>query len=114
MRRLDHLLRDSNLGQAIVFTSTKRGADDLADRLADQGFAAAALHGDMNQRQRTRTLGMLQKGTLRLLVATDVAARGIDVQGIRHAVNSDLHMQAEDYVHRLGLTRQDKRWGGSE
>ncbi|AEC21079.1 putative ATP-dependent RNA helicase [Pusillimonas sp. T7-7] len=111
MRLLDHLLRDSNLDQAIVFTSTKRGADDLADRLADQGFAAAALHGDMNQRQRTRTLGMLQKGKLRILVATDVAARGIDVQGISHAVNYDLPMQAEDYVHRIGRTGRAGRSG---
>src|SRR5690554_148920 len=111
MRLLDHLLRDANMDQAIVFTSTKRGADDLADRLSDQGFAAAALHGDMNQRQRTRTLGMLQKGQLRILVATDVAARGIDVQGISHAVNYDLPMQAEDYVHRIGRTGRAGRSG---
>ena len=111
MRLLDHLLRDANMDQAIVFTSTKRGADDLADRLSEQGFAAAALHGDMNQRQRTRTLGLLQKGRLRILVATDVAARGIDVQGISHAVNYDLPMQAEDYVHRIGRTGRAGRNG---
>lgn len=111
MRLLDHLLRDASLDQAIVFTSTKRGADDLADRLSEQGFAAAALHGDMNQRQRTRTLNMLQKGRLRILVATDVAARGIDVQGISHAVNYDLPMQAEDYVHRIGRTGRAGRSG---
>ena len=104
MRLLDHLLRDSSLDQAIVFTSTKRGADDLADRLSEQGFTAAALHGDMNQRQRTRTLGLLQKRKLRILVATDVAARGIDVQGISHAINYDLPMQPEDYTHRIGRT----------
>jgi superfamily II DNA/RNA helicase len=111
MQLLDHLLRDSSLDQAIVFTSTKRGADDLADRLSEQGFAAAALHGDMNQRQRTRTLGLLQKGRVRILVATDVAARGIDVQGISHAVNYDLPMQAEDYVHRIGRTGRAGRNG---
>lgn len=104
MRLLDHVLSDTSLNQAIVFTSTKRGADDLADRLSNQGHAVAALHGDMNQRQRTRTLGLLQKGKLRILVATDVASRGIDVQGISHAVNYDLPMQAEDYVHRIGRT----------
>ncbi len=104
MRLLDHLLRDATLDQAIVFTATKRGADDLADRLSDQGFSAAALHGDMNQRQRTRTLGLLQKRQLRILVATDVAARGIDVQGISHAINYDLPMQPEDYTHRIGRT----------
>jgi superfamily II DNA/RNA helicase len=103
-RLLDHLLRDADLNQAIVFTATKRGADDLADRLAEQGFQAAALHGDMNQRQRTRTLGRLQKRQLRVLVATDVAARGIDVQGISHAINYDLPMQPEDYTHRIGRT----------
>jgi superfamily II DNA/RNA helicase len=111
MQLLDHVLRDAKLDQAIVFTSTKRGADDLADRLADQGFAAAALHGDMNQRQRTRTLSQLQRGQLRILVATDVAARGIDVQGISHAVNFDLPMQAEDYVHRIGRTGRAGRSG---
>ena len=110
MQLLDHVLRDASLDQAIVFTSTKRGADDLADRLADQGFAAAALHGDMNQRQRTRTLTQLQRGQ-RILVATDVAARGIDVQGISHAVNFDLPMQAEDYVHRIGRTGRAGRNG---
>ncbi|CAM3977304.1 DEAD/DEAH box helicase [Bordetella tumulicola] len=111
MQLLDHVLRDAKLDQAIVFTATKRGADDLANRLADQGFAAAALHGDMNQRQRTRTLTQLQRGQLRILVATDVAARGIDVQGISHAVNFDLPMQAEDYVHRIGRTGRAGRDG---
>lgn len=111
LRLLDHLLRDTELDQAIVFTATKRGADDLADYLAEQGYAAAALHGDMNQRQRTRTLGLLQGGKLRILVATDVAARGIDVQGISHAFNYDLPMQAEDYVHRIGRTGRAGRNG---
>ncbi|OVZ58765.1 RNA helicase [Pigmentiphaga sp. NML080357] len=111
MRLLDHLLRDVNIQQAIVFTSTKRAADDLADTLADQGFAAAALHGDMNQRQRTRTLGQMQRGQVQILVATDVAARGIDVQGISHVVNFDLPMQAEDYVHRIGRTGRAGRDG---
>lgn len=104
MRLLDHLLRDTTLDQAIVFTATKRGADDLADRLSDRGFSAAALHGDMNQRQRTRTLGLLQRHQLQILVATDVASRGIDVQSISHAINYDLPMQPEDYTHRIGRT----------
>ncbi|MER1939192.1 DEAD/DEAH box helicase [Castellaniella sp. FW104-16D08] len=111
LRLLDHLLRDTSLDQAIVFTATKRGADDLADHLSGEGFAAAALHGDMNQRQRTRTLGMMQNGRVRVLVATDVAARGIDVQTITHAVNYDLPMQAEDYVHRIGRTGRAGRHG---
>ncbi|MBV2182713.1 MAG: DEAD/DEAH box helicase [Castellaniella sp.] len=111
LRLLDHLLRDTSLDQAIVFTATKRGADDLADHLSGEGFSAAALHGDMNQRQRTRTLGLMQNGRVRVLVATDVAARGIDVQTITHAVNYDLPLQAEDYVHRIGRTGRAGRDG---
>jgi len=108
---LDHLLRDTDVDQAIVFTATKHGADELADHLSDQGFPVAALHGDMNQRQRTRTLGLVQSGSVRVLVATDVAARGIDVQAISHVVNFDLPMQAEDYVHRIGRTGRAGRSG---
>ena len=103
-RLLDHLLRDTEVNQALVFTSTKANADDLADRLAIEGFEAAALHGDMNQRERTRTLTGMRQGRIRVLVATDVAARGLDVQGITHVFNYDLPRQAEDYVHRIGRT----------
>ncbi len=110
-RLLDHLLRGADLQQAIIFTSTKRAADDLADRLSQQGFSAAALHGDMNQRQRNRTITQMQRGQVQMLVATDVAARGIDVQGISHVVNFDLPMQAEDYVHRIGRTGRAGRAG---
>lgn len=101
---LDHLLRDIALNQAIVFTATKRDADTLADNLSSQGHAAAALHGDMSQRDRNRTLTKLRSGGLRVLVATDVAARGIDVAGITHVINFDLPKFAEDYVHRIGRT----------
>ncbi|MDR0481269.1 MAG: DEAD/DEAH box helicase [Gallionellaceae bacterium] len=103
-RLLDHLLRDAELNQAVVFTATKRDADQLADDLAAQGHAAAALHGDMSQRDRNRTLNNLRRGHLRVLVATDVAARGIDVAGITHVINFDLPKFAEDYVHRIGRT----------
>ncbi len=103
-RLLDHILRDVDLNQAVVFTATKRDADTLADSLSAQGHAAAALHGDMNQRERNRTLVNLRRGTLRVLVATDVAARGIDVPGITHVINFDLPKFAEDYVHRIGRT----------
>ena len=103
-RLLDHLLRDADMNQAIVFTATKRAADDLASTLNEQGFSVAALHGDMKQGARTRTLQALRKGGLRVLVATDVAARGIDVQGISHVINYDLPRAAEDYVHRIGRT----------
>jgi superfamily II DNA/RNA helicase len=103
-RLLDHLLKDPELNQAIIFTSTKHHADLLKDNLFEQGHRAAALHGDMNQRQRTRTLMQLRNGDIRVLVATDVAARGIDVQTISHVINFDLPSTAEDYVHRIGRT----------
>jgi superfamily II DNA/RNA helicase len=97
-------LRDVDVNQAIVFTATKRDADALADSLSAQGHAAAALHGDMTQRERNRTLVSLRRGQVRVLVATDVAARGIDVAGISHVINFDLPKFAEDYVHRIGRT----------
>ncbi len=103
-RILDHLLRDAELNQAIVFTATKRGADRLAEKLSGGGHAAAALHGDMNQSQRNRTLARMRSGNVRVLVATDVAARGIDVASITHVINYDLPKVAEDYVHRIGRT----------
>ncbi|KAG1376493.1 hypothetical protein G6F59_018256 [Rhizopus arrhizus] len=86
----------------IIFARTKAGTEELASKLQARGLAAAAIDGDMQQAQRERTIAMLKEGKLDLLVATDVAARGIDVQGISHAVNFDLPMQAEDYVHRIG------------
>jgi len=101
---LNHVLSDSALKQAIVFTATKRDADILADNLYAGGHTAAALHGDMNQRERNRTLTKLRKGQLRVLVATDVAARGIDISDITHVINFDLPKFAEDYVHRIGRT----------
>ncbi len=110
-RLLDHLLRDAAVNQAIVFTATKRSADDVALDLHSKGFAVAALHGDMNQGARTRTLQALQRGRLRVLVATDVVERDIDVQGIPHVINYDLPRQAEDYVHRIGRTGRAGRNG---
>ena len=104
MQLIDRLISDKNIYQAIVFTSTKRKADELADHFSGNGYATAALHGDMNQRQRTRTIEQLRKGNLQVLVATDVAARGIDVASITHVINFDLPTQAEDYVHRIGRT----------
>ena len=110
-RMLDHLLRDTSLDQAVVFTATKRDADTIADRLNIAGFAAAALHGDMHQGARNRTLDALRRGQVRVLVATDVAARGIDVPGITHVVNYDLPKFPEDYVHRIGRTGRAGRSG---
>ena len=101
---LEHLLTDPSIQQAIVFTATKRHADELAEKLCEIGHSAAALHGDMNQRQRTRTIKRLRMGETKVLVATDVAARGIDHPNISHVINFDLPMTAEDYVHRIGRT----------
>ncbi len=101
---LSHILTGVDLNQAIVFTATKRDADSLADQLSAQGHSVAALHGDMSQRERNRTLLNLRNGNVRVLVATDVAARGIDVRGISHVINFDLPKFAEDYVHRIGRT----------
>lgn len=103
-RLLDHLLSDPDLNQAIVFTSTKNHADVLLDLLIERGYEAAALHGDMNQRERMRTIALVRLEKIKILVATDVAARGIDVQTISHVINFDLPMNAEDYVHRIGRT----------
>ena len=110
-RLLDHVLRDTSVDQAVVFTATKRDADLIADTLSEAGFLAAALHGDMNQGQRNRTLDSLRRGRVKVLVATDVAARGIDVQSISHVINFDLPKQAEDYVHRIGRTGRAGRNG---
>ncbi|MDP2144313.1 MAG: DEAD/DEAH box helicase [Gallionella sp.] len=103
-KMLSHILTNADVNQAVVFTATKRDADSIADQLSSQGHAVAALHGDMNQRERNRTLLNLRNGNVRVLVATDVAARGIDVPGISHVINFDLPKFAEDYVHRIGRT----------
>src|SRR5436305_1773876 len=95
-RLLDHLLTDLPFDQVIIFISTKRHAEELSERLYDQGHQVAALHGDMNQHQRTRTIRRLREGSVKILVATDVAARGIDVQTISHVINFDLPMNVED------------------
>jgi len=101
---LAHLVNNDSLYQAVIFTATKRGADKLAERLAAQGHGAAALHGDMNQRERKRVIDRMKRGEHRLLVATDVAARGLDITGISHVINFDLPRVAEDYIHRIGRT----------
>jgi superfamily II DNA/RNA helicase len=101
---LAHHLANKAVSQAVVFTATKRGADELSKQLRDQGHRSAALHGDMSQGARRRTVERMRRGQCRVLVATDVAARGIDIKGISHVFNFDLPMVAEDYIHRIGRT----------
>ncbi len=103
-RLLNHFVASADVTKAIVFVATKRDADSLAGDLARDGHQAAALHGDMDQYERNRTMQRLRGPGLRLLVATDVAARGIDVRDISHVFNFDLPRSAADYVHRTGRT----------
>ncbi len=90
--------------RVLVFAKTKRGANDLAEQLTDGGIQADAIHGNKSQAARERALHAFRSGRLRVLVATDLAARGIDVDGITHVINFDLPMEPESYVHRIGRT----------
>jgi superfamily II DNA/RNA helicase len=110
-RLLDALLRKTDLQQCVVFASTRRSTEELCEQLTVSGFSVAALHGDMHQGQRNRTLQGLRNGRTQVLVATDVAARGIDVAGISHVINFDAPRAAEDYVHRIGRTGRAGRSG---
>lgn len=101
---LNHILKQEPIFKGIIFTATKTLADDLTKNLIEQGHKVAAMHGDKRQAQRIRTLEQLRNGKLQLIVATDVAARGIDVNSITHVINFDLPKFAEDYVHRIGRT----------
>ena len=108
---LEQLLTDREMDQCLVFTSTQQDADQLAYRLGEIGHSVAALHGGMPQGRRNRVLQGLRQGQLKVLVATDVAARGIDVPTITHVINYGLPMKAEDYVHRIGRTGRAGREG---
>jgi superfamily II DNA/RNA helicase len=108
---LEHYLQDESMEQAIVFTATQIEADELSEELRDAGYSAAALHGAMPQTIRNRRIRALREGTTKILVATDVAARGIDVPTITHVINYGLPMKPEDYVHRIGRTGRAGRDG---
>jgi ATP-dependent RNA helicase RhlE len=101
---LNRLLTDPALSRVIVFTRTKRGANKVADSLDAHGIPVSALHGNKSQPARQKALEQFRCGRARVLVATDIAARGIDVTGISHVINFDLPAQPEDYVHRIGRT----------
>ncbi len=110
-KMLDHWLRDTTINQAIVFASTQIECDGLAADLQQEGFSAVALHGALSQGLRNRRLMALRQGQVQILVATDVAARGIDVPTVTHVFNFGLPMKAEDYTHRIGRTGRAGRDG---
>src|SRR3954463_2194102 len=99
-----HLLTDPQFDTVLVFTRTKRGADKIARKLEAAGIKAGTIHSNRSQNQRLRALKDFKSGAVRVLVATDIAARGIDVDGISHVVNFDFPMHEEDYIHRIGRT----------
>jgi ATP-dependent RNA helicase RhlE len=101
---LSHLIRTGRIEQALVFTRTKHGANRLAEQLARDGIKATAIHGNKSQGQRVRALDDFKGGRASILVATEVASRGLDIEDLPHVVNFELPMVAEDYVHRIGRT----------
>jgi len=105
------LLNDDAISRALVFTRTKHGADRVMRKLASAGFDAEAIHGNKSQGQRIRALEAFKKGKARLLVATEIAARGIDVDDVTHVINFDLPNVPEQYVHRIGRTARSSRDG---
>ncbi|WP_370260945.1 DEAD/DEAH box helicase [Limnobacter sp.] len=108
---LNHWLEQPDINQAVIFTSTQVDAENLARDLMDEGVRACALHGAMPQVVRNRRLASVRKGDIKILVATDVAARGLDVPAISHVINYGMPMKAEDYVHRIGRTGRAGRAG---
>ena len=101
---LSHLLSDATLERVIVFTRTKRGANRVAEALEDRGVSSEAIHGNKSQNARQKALDNFSRGKARVLVATDLASRGIDVNGVTHVINYELPADAESYVHRIGRT----------
>src|SRR5439155_2349939 len=108
---LIRILRDQSLKSVLVFSRTKHGADKIARKLNQSGIETATLHSNRSQAQRSAALLAFRKGRVRVLVATDIAARGIDVDGISHVVNFDFPPQPEDYVHRIGRTGRAEATG---
>jgi len=108
---LHHFLEGEDVNQAIIFTATKRQADRLSDDLYDLNIKSSSLHGDMSQGSRTKTINRFKRNEIKVLVATDLASRGIDVKHITHVINYDLPRFAEDYVHRIGRTGRANKKG---
>ncbi|CCO09389.1 DEAD/DEAH box helicase [Desulforamulus hydrothermalis] len=111
LEALCRLLDTTDIAQGIVFCRTKRGVDELVAGLQARGYTAAALHGDLSQQQRNNVMRQFRSGEVELLVATDVAARGLDIEGVSHVINYDIPQDPEFYVHRIGRTGRAGRSG---
>ncbi len=112
-RVLQDLIRKEKMFQTLIFTRTKRGVEKLSKFLGQSGYPVAAIHGNKTQSARTHALESFRKGRVEILVATDVASRGLDVDGISHVVNFDVPQSPEDYVHRIGRTARGGRGGNA-
>ena len=106
-----HLLQDGQMYSVLIFCRTKRGADRISRSLAKAGVSAVAIHSDRTQKQRQRAMDGFRAGRFQVMVATDVAARGIDVNDISHVINYDVPRYAEDYIHRIGRTGRAESTG---
>jgi len=113
MNLLYHLLKTENMESVLIFSRTKHNADKISKKLTQAGFESAAIHSNRSQSQRQRTLAGFKEGRHRILVATDIAARGIDVDGISHVINYDTPVFAEDYIHRIGRTGRAEAVGAA-
>jgi len=111
-KNMENIMKEKE-SKTIVFTATKRAADDVAYYLRRQGYSATAIHGDKSQAERDRTLADFKSGRCNIMVATDVAARGLDVKDIKFVINYDFPGQIEDYVHRIGRTGRAENYGTS-
>ncbi len=110
-RLLADILRGDRIDRALIFTRTKRGADRVVRELVNRGIAASAIHGNKSQNQRDRVLTAFRDGRVRTLIATDIAARGLDIDGVTHVINYDLPNIPESYVHRIGRTARAGKAG---
>jgi ATP-dependent RNA helicase RhlE len=108
---LAHLLRDGDLDSVLVFVRTKMGADRVVRHLEDEGIEATAMHADKTQAQRIKALADFKAGKIRVLVATDIAQRGLDISHITHVISYDVPQEPEDYVHRIGRTGRAQKEG---
>jgi ATP-dependent RNA helicase RhlE len=110
---LAQLLQEKGMDSVLIFSRTKHGADKVVRHLSSKGISSTAMHADKSQGERTRALEDFKNGKVRVLVATDIAQRGLDVSGISHVINYDVPQQAEDYVHRIGRTGRAAATGGA-